>query len=520
MLDEAGNEMDRWQEYYQVAREWLRVQMHTNSRYYNMGHYFANEPTDWGVQPTDAERWISGQAGYHIIPSHRQAAIKHAQRRGIKLTFYQNLAFGGIMGYEEMRKHPEYVLYDPNGQFAVDPVYGGYPNPIELASPIEIGPKRQVKKPYLDRQYTPWQHAPANWAMEGCMEYGAKCIREYAKLHGFDGIFIDGTIWIMKGYGYDGKPNLPDDRAEIARLNTALQDTYFRILKAENPYFGTWFNHSIFAVDWHRRANSYALLGSGLDEGESDSWIRGMHNWKNVSCLDESRGQFSKGDAAYYRPAGHLEHLCTNRDYIVQKYGGNAIIGYLSFALSTARSPALDKPGPAKWGWPTLNYYMSQITATQHRIVFNVWPTPSLEPSFQFQTRYSRFLWAPDIKLVKEPENTTAVKSNQDIWWKEFVYRRDTADGYDLIIHLVRKPPYEKWDTDWVDEPVPLTGVQVTADIGSGRIQSAYALGPYHFEEEQQVVESKLTPEVSAGKATVKLPPFRYHTMVVFRVNQ
>jgi hypothetical protein len=519
VFDEAGREVDRWQEYYHVAREWLRVQMHTQSRYYNMGHYFANEPTDWGVQPTDAEQWISGQAGYRIIPAHRQAAIKHAQQRGTKLTFYQNLAFGGIMGYEEMRQHPEYVLYDANGQFAVDPIYGGYPNPMELASPIEVGPKRKDMKikPHLDRQYTPWQHAPANWAMPGCIEYGAACIRDYAKRHGFDGIFIDGTIWIMKGYGYDGKINLPADKADAARRNTQVQETFFRILKAEAPHFGTWFNHSIFAVEFWRRTAAEAMLGSGLGEGESDIWIRGMHDWKNVSCLDESVGQFNKGDSPWCYPAGQFERLCKNRDYIVQQYGGNAIIGYLYHLQSTQASPDQDKPGPAKWGWPALNYFMAQTTATQHHVVFNTWPTPSLEPAFQFQTRYSRLLWAPDIKLVPDAERTVTVTSPQELWWKRLVYRRHTAEGHDLIVHLVRIPPFEKWDTDWVDEPAPLTGVTIAADLGGAKLKTAQACRPHHFEEPQQTVQTILEARIRDGRAAVTVPAFRYHTMVVFR---
>jgi hypothetical protein len=522
VLDAAGNEVDHWCEYYHVAREWLRVQMHTNSRYYNMGHYFANEPTDWGVQPTDAEQWIASQPGYHITPAHRQAAIRHAQQRGTKLTFYQNLAFGGIMGYEEMRKHPEYVLYDANGQFAVDPVYGGYPNPLELAGPIEIGPKRKELKvkPHLDRQYTPWQHAPANWAAPGGMEYGAGCIRDYARRHGFDGVFIDGTIWVLKGYGYDGKPNLPDDKAEVARINTRVQETYFRILKEADPYFGTWFNHSIFAVEYHRQANPMAILGSGLAEGESDEWVRGLHQWRNVSCLDESVGHFGKSDAPYCRPAANFEHLCRNRDYIVQKYGGNAIIGYLYHLQSTSASPDLDKPGPAKWAWPTLNYFVAQITATQHHIVFNVWPTPSLEPAFQFQTRYSRFLWAPDIRLVPAADTLVGLASPEQVWWQPLVYRRDTAVGYDLIVHLVRMPPTEKWDVDWVDEPAPLTGVRLTADLGAARLRTAYALRPFQFEEEQQVVAQPLSPSPDTGKCAVIVPPFRYHTMVVLRCDR
>jgi len=518
VLDESGKEIDRWQEYYQAAKEWFRVQMHTGGRYNNMSHYFANEPTDWGVHPTDAEMWISGSAGYKIIPSHRKYAIDHEHIRGKKFTFYQNWSFCGIMGYEQMRQHPEYVLYDPNGQFAVDPVYGGYPSPMELASPIEAGPKRQPRKSYLDRKYTPWQHAPSNWAVEGSIEYGANCIKEYVKLHGFDGVFIDGTVYLVRGYGYDGKINIPDDRAEVARMNARLQNTYCTILKNENPYFGTWYNFGFYGVEYMRRSDSYAMMGSGIAEGESDEWIREVHNWKNVATLMEIQHPFYPGDGFDRHPSVFKEYLCSNRDYVVQKYGGNVITGYIGIPIPLE----LDKPGLSKWGWPMLNYFLSLITASQHHIVTFALPCgmPSMEPSLQFQTRYSRLLWAPDLKLVAEPEKAVSVNSKEDIWWKEFVYRRDTAHGYDLIIHLVRIPPTERWDINWVDEPVPLAGVQVSADIGNGSVEESYALRPYHFEEEQQAVEKNLAPSVAGGKATVEVPPFRYYTMVVMRVKK
>ena len=65
---------------------------------------------------------------------------------------------------------------------------------MELASPLENSPKRAPQKTYLNRQYTPWQHTSANFAREDVIEYGATCIRDYAKRHEFDGIFIDGVL--------------------------------------------------------------------------------------------------------------------------------------------------------------------------------------------------------------------------------------------------------------------------------------------------------------------------------------
>jgi hypothetical protein len=82
----------------------------------------------------------------------------------------------------------------------------------------------------------------------------------------------------------------------------------------------------------------------------------------------------------------------------------------------------------------------------------------------------------------------------------------------------VRIPPTEKWDVDWVDEPAPLTDLQLTADVGDAKLESALACRPYHFEEVQQTVEQSLTPDARTGKVTVTVPPFRYHTMLVFRV--
>jgi hypothetical protein len=118
---------------------------------------------------------------------------------------------------------------------------------------------------------------------------------------------------------------------------------------------------------------------------------------------------------------------------------------------------------------------------------------------------------------VETVNRTLTLKSPENLWWQPLVYRRDTATGYDLIVHLVRIPPTEKWDVDWVDEPAPLTGLQLTADVGAAKLESALACRPYQFEEPQQTVEQTLTPDARAGKVTVAVPPFRYHTMVVFR---
>lgn len=530
-VDEQGKVADSWSEYYAVAAEWFRVQQTSNNapmksytvdfftEYFNQQHQFASEPTDWGVQDEECaglDEYLSAGPLYHLGMPPRRAQYAFNKTLGVMGTFYQNMSYGGQMGYEVIRQHPEFALYDPSGQFAVDPFYGGYPNPMELASPIEIGPKRKVLKPYLDRKLTSWQHGMVNLAREDVVRYMAERIKEHAAFLNAGGVYIDGNVGVWAGYGYDGKPNVPGNKAEdYAELNARNHNLFSGILKKENPNFGTWYNWAFSYAEWFIRqglGSTYMGSGTGTAGDPNDKNVKAAAGWRNVMFLDESVFQFTDSVDPLRYPDKELDHFCENRDYLVQKYGANVMIGYIhDFAISH------DVPGPDRWGWATLNYFGAELIATQQH--FFTWWVPSIRPTGQFMARYSRFIWAPDIKVVPETKKMVMVTGSKEVWWKRLVYKRDTADGYDLIIHLVRIPPYEKWDLKWVDEPRPLAGVSVTADIGAGSVQGAYALRPYYFEEEQQVVENKLNPSVSSGKATIEVPPFKYYTMVVLQVK-
>ena len=517
-VDESGSLIDTWQEFYHVTREWLRVQV--------MGRYgcwsqwtVQTEPSAFGVHTVDVELYESPDGNWRIgTQSHRQKPISYRKKYNYRWAFYQNNAFSGKVGYDQMRRKPQHVMYDENGQFAVDPVYGGWPDPMELASPVEIGPKRVVKKPYLDRGYTGWQHASANFASPKAVEYGARCITNYADEMQLDGVFLDALAVARKGYDYNGNPTLPEKKQEIARLNALVADAYMRTLKKDDPYFGTWFNFSVQVIEHQRHFGQMeSTLGSGVDVGGvdvSDEWIRAITGWKNTMFLWELQGTLKKGRSLDCYPDLFLTQLLKNRDYIVQKYGSAAIVGYILM-------PVDDKdPGPTNFAWPTINYFMAVLTASQHHITS--WARPSFDPALQFMTRYSRFLWARDIKAVPvdEMEKTMELKTPENLWWKQLVYERKTENGRDLIIHLVRIPPTEKWDLDLAEEPKPLEGAELTVDIGSAELATAHAMRPYYFEEEQQPVEKVLEPTIKDGKATVEIPPFRYHSMVVIRLKK
>ena len=523
-LDEAGALVDTWQEFYAVATEFFRVQQHSHDvsnklyevtpwvDYINEAHYFANEPTDFGVSTIPDEEYLSGQAGYQISQAGRQAQIDHYHTMGLRQSFYQNFAFCGPAGYEEMRKHPEYVLYDDNGQPAVDPIYGGYPNPMELASPMEMGAKRAAAKPYLDRRYTPWQHCAANLASEDALRYGTQCIKQFALEHHFDAIYIDGTLGASAGFGYDGKPAVPSGKDEdFAGLNARNHRIFSDEMKRENPDFGTWYNWSYPGLEWARSVGLTADLGSGGPGETNTDSIRAATGDRNVMLLMETGCFLQSKEGVWTKPADFLGLLCQQRDFAVQKWGANSIIGY-SFIPWKA-----EDPGPGKWAWPTMGYLGAQLIATQTHHAGGFYP--SMRPWLQFQERYSALLWAPGVKVVPNEEALVQVASPETLWWKRLVYRRDTADGYDLIVHLVRIPPTQQWDYSWPTEPEALTSVQVTVTLPAGELRQTWAARPYHFEENQQPVQVALTPTRNGGTVTVEAPPFRYNTMLVFRVK-
>lgn len=524
--NEQGEAVDQWQEFYAVAAEFFRVQTHSYNAqnelyevspwttYLNQRHYFASEPTDFGVQPFAAEEYLSGQAGYRFQQAARQAEIDHFRSLGTRITFYQTFAFCGQMGYEVLREHPEYALYDANGQLAVDPIYGGYPNPMELASPIEVGPKRNAQQPYLDRKYTPWQHCPANLALEEAVAFQAECVKAYAKQHRFDGIYVDGNMGVLKGYGYDGVPNVPSGKPEdFARLNARNHRIFSEIVKQDKPNFGTWYNWGYASIQWAISVGLTSVYGtgSGLPGDTTDENIRAATGWKNVMILDETGGGLFHTKTEELGPQRLLRRLIAQRDYAMQKWQANTIIGYSDLPVIA------EKPGPSRWAWPTANYFGAQLLATQMHVASAFWP--SLRPTLQFQTRYSRFLWAPDVKVVTEPRKVLTVRAPDDVWWEDLVYQRKTEDGYDLIVHLVRKPPTRQWDIDLADEPAEVEETKIVAAVPAGDVKSVTALRPYYYEEDQQPVQTRLSPTETPGGIRVDLPPFRYHTMVVFRVQ-
>ena len=106
-------------------------------------------------------------------------------------------------------------------------------------------------------------------------------------------------------------------------------------------------------------------------------------------------------------------------------------------------------------------------------------------------------------------------QSEEEVYHQDIVYTCDRKDGSkDVIVHLVRPYPLEKWDTDWDVEPSIINDAKLTVKTPPGmKLRKAFACRSCFSTEPERVVQEPIVPD---GE-TFSLPGFRYHSMVVIR---
>lgn len=511
-------------EYFQVAKEYMRVMMHGNGKYQNFHHFFASETSDFGIKKTDDLEYLSAQPGYHMKWKSRQGWINHLKRsQGKIVSFYQAKAFAAQQGIDEVRKHPEYILYDENGQPARDFFYGGIPDPFEIASPIEINPERRKKvldgRDFLDVKISGWHHYIPDFTNMDCIDYATKCIRDYQKAVGFDVMYLDNTPTVTVGYTYKGKQNISGlTPTDVANLNAEITHAWNSGLRKDNPDVGSWCNGvNPSSARWQRSLGRWVnTAGMGIDTPEfkdpNDNYIKAMTSYNNIMLLSEIQHLFSpraEDDTRY--PPKWLNICLERRDYLVQKYKSSVVVGYLG---TPYRGP---KPMPRNAYWPTLTYFLAYLTATQHHHIIYTEAMPARDAFDQFVTRYSAFLWDKELVALSKDQakKDFKVETPKELLWENFVYNRKYADSEITLMHLVRPYPLKKWDLEWDIPATMLKNVKVTFPIPAGKKPVLVkAMRPNLPEEKDEVVEKILPVVVKNGKVEVTVPDFSYYSMV------
>ena len=528
--DENGTILAKGREFFQANKEFMRVMLHGTSRYQNVFHLFGHEQSDFGVQDTDDQIYFSNERRLMNKKKLIRSVRNWREKDFVHVSFYQCRSFSGQVGLEEVRKYPEYILYGENGQPEIDPFYGGVPDPFEIASPGELEPTRRTKildgRTFLDVKLSACHTFIADFSNLDCVAYGAKCVREYQKKRGgLDIVYLDDTPSVMPGYTFEGKYNIAGlSKKDLAALNASIARTWNTELRRDNPNAGSWCNGANpNGIRWYRSLGMWErTMGMGVDVESgvdvSDEYIRELTSVYNSMFLSEIQHSFNdKSDIKERNPVYWMNHMLEQRDYIVQKYKGNIIFGYICIDVDPDIATL-----PRNLYWTTLSYFHALTLATQHHHTILCLPPgiQAMQPYDQFMTRYSGLLW--DKELIALPKDqakkTVQVRSKAKLLYEDFVYTRKYDDSDAVIIHFVRPYPLEKWDLNWTVPPTTLRDVQVTVAIPEGKKPVLVkAMRPYDVHEKDEVVEQLVKFEVKDGKVVCTLPAFAYYNMLVVK---
>ncbi|MCG2661745.1 MAG: hypothetical protein L6437_16050, partial [Kiritimatiellae bacterium] len=299
------------------------------------------------------------------------------------------------------------------------------------------------------------------------------------------------------------------------------------------PHFGVWINGSVRLWKqsfWIRFGN-----GGGMTTAKE------QFSTPQTGLLIEHRRHDRPGSQFNNWQRCH-DVYTAERDWVTQPWGAPIIAGYTT-----------------PWNWRAESHLAALLLATQIRPA-NCHQEGSW-PMTQFMTRYSSILWRRDIKVIPEPEKMLAVETTRPVWWKRFVYRRPVKGGEDILVHMVSIPDTENVVIIQKDNPAATTG-KVMLTVPAGRkVRKVYALQPRIY---RPGVDSKtgigldvggapatvvrepdpkdpakkvwvhrtgslcrggpsqveLKAVVNNGKATVEVPEFVYHALIVFRLEE
>ena len=126
--------------------------------------------------------------------------------------------------------------------------------------------------------------------------------------------------------------------------------------------------------------------------------------------------------------------------------------------------------------------------------------------------RYSALIYGKNLKWIDPDKNPFALTAPQHVFWREYAYERPTAEGKDLICHLVQLPPNE-YVYRQPEGQKQLKDLKATVEIPAGMtLKEIRLLSPDRSESDR-----KLEFTVTGGKATTTIPDLLVYDVLVAR---
>ncbi len=432
--------------------------------YVNSAMRFSWAPDDFSDLTPDKPTWIASQGHYQESAKNLQALVATCHKYGIEIYTYAKHWLYGPVGFEFMRKHPDWAAYDKKGHFD--------------------GPFRADDIPQKDKRK--WKrndsYVRLHCHSNKILDYEVREIAASCKQFGWDGVFFDSEPSLYGTHDFKGLANsdLPFWGYNIYASNIDYLNT--QLLKTEGKRFGIGYN-------FYNGIRTPHLMAQ-YREAISKAWIL----YEESNKLDwpgQPKGTWNKWQ--YFSNAvGHTAR-CTRMG------GGDLYAGYIwqGCAVYNRMHAAI-----------ILANGGHVAACIQHGAI-------GYENMFRLATRFAHLLYGFDVRSLPRHFLHAEVRASREIWWKDFMYERPLkGGGKEFIIHLVNSPSSPSASRLLEPEPPKARNVSVSIMLPKGKtLRDAWVLTL------DEPLERKVHPRIQAEHVTIDVPAFTYWTICVFRTN-
>ena len=469
--------------------------------YGNHNMAYASAPSIFGALvpeniPEDVT-WYSGSGMYPFKTSKMRSDAAWRKKWGYKCSMYTDKSLTGPVGFEIARRHPEWVARKETGAFAE---YGyASPSPIELAKPATT-------------KMSGWFGLLPDLYNRDALRFGIDALIQTIKEFGWDGIFWDGCGYVVgPSYSYKGDAMPNGQNPEEVSANN-IRETDEAIWK-EFPEEYLWYNGATPA-----EVGSFYPSGNG---GGRKGKMQMIVDSRNGSLKELQAFQIASPQSAAHAWRSLFDIYLDARDSIRKKNWGTPLHGIVQTGFLYAEAfraeitPEEFVKTREEWAWS--NHAISLMAAAQLHFCGG---GAAFRPMLQMMTRYSRYFWDEDIRMVEKAYKHYEVDSLREIWWEDAVYERKSDQGKEIIFNLVNSPDAEKAHMKIFNDPKVVDDAEITClDVKSTKGVKAWAVRPYDYESSVlEPAQEELKPEIIEGKLVLRVPPFRYFTLVVVQV--
>jgi len=388
-------------------------------------------------------------------------------------------------GYRLFQQHPDWFLYDANGEI------GGY----EMDG-------RELYRRKDDADFDPksYNHiffqACLNHSLPAVQEYVAQQFIDCGKVMGFAGVRLD--VRYLEVYpgerDFDGK-EIAATYAEADRISAASVRRIKSLVHKEFPDF-------TFGYNYAAPEEVKDMMETFRERCEGGAWM-----------LDELPCTYQEKSSPYHVWKAYVPRMMSWGNQ-VNKLGG------------------VYNPYDFKRG--SMEYPIDLIYSAIFRIIcggrdYGGWYYNSRQPVGDygaFTTRFSEYLHNINRDWIPELKGEVEVKSVAPLWWRDMCFWTRASDGRKCLqVNLVNPPKVaEVMENPRSEINPPAHDITVTcAPSGKQKPTAAYLLLSEPFEltglNEVQVVKLDLV-DAGDGQAAVTVPSVLFWKMVVFQFEE